>query len=240
MKIFENDSKFDVLLKGTAICSFLGAITTALLFLIPAPPASDFEASALLYTNKNYVIKLWILFIHPQVNLLAATDVAFLLFRKYPLQVIFGIIFLLIWAITEMQQQSLLIDALNQMWRPGYIEAADASLKNTYFTLIKAANGISDSKYFLVIYSFGIGTLLYGLAFIREKSAGRWIGAACIFIGVLSLASFHRYYLGFDSLNGVVNWTYKWVYPYLQPLVRIAIGAWIFTETKKQLSSNHK
>lgn len=233
MKTTGNDIKFNVLLKGTAVCSFLGALTTALLFLIPSPSTGNFEESALLYTNRNYVAKLWILFIHPQVNFLAATGIAFLLFRKYPLQIIFGTFFLFIWAVTEMLQQSLLIDTLNQIWRPGYIETDDTNLKNTYSTLIKAANGISDSKYFLVIYAFGIGTLLYGYAFIREHSIGKWIGIACIFIGLLSLSSFLRYFLGVDSLNGVVNWTYKWIYPILQPMVRIAIGIWILLEIKK-------
>lgn len=219
-------------LRATAICSFLGALTTILLIFLPNPEASSFETRTSLYNNTLYLSKLWILFIHPQVNILATFGIAYLLFRKYPLQVIFGTFFLLIWAYSEMSQQSLLIDTLNQIWRPGYIEASDVASKGMFKTLINAATGISDSKYFLVIYGFGIGTLLYGLAFIHEIGLGKWIGVSFLFIGILSLSSFLRYYLGVDVLTGFVNWCYEWIYSYLQPLVRIALGVWILKKIK--------
>ena len=219
-------------LKVTAICSFLGALTTMLLIFLPNPVASGFEARVLLHDNSLYLTKLWILFIHPQVNILATIGIAYLLFKKYPMPIVFGTFFLLIWAYSEMSQQSLLIDTLNQIWRPGYIEADDGASRSMFKTLINAVSGISDSKYFLVIYGFGMGTLLYGLAFINEKGLGKWIGVCFLFIGVLSLSSFLRYYLGVDALNGIVNWCYEWIYSYLQPLVRIALGVWILNKMK--------
>lgn len=225
-----NDNNLTLLIKVTAICSFLGAITTALLLFLPNPEAVDFAARAALHDNSLYLSKLWILFIHPQVNILASIGIACLLWKKYPLQIIIGLFFLMVWAYTEMSQQALLIDALNQMWRPGYIQASGEVEQNMYTTLITAASGISDSKYFLVIYGFGLGSLLFGLAFIRETGLGKWIGIALLFIGVLSLASFARYYLGVSSLNGIVNWCYEWIYTYLQPLVRVALGVWIWSK----------
>ncbi len=229
----EINKKFDPFLKATAICSFLGALTTALLIFLPNPETSDFETRAALYDNNLHLSKLWILFLHPQVNIFASIGVACLLLKKYPLQVIFGTFFLLVWAYTEMSQQALLIDTLNQMWRPGYVGASDEASQAMYRTLIETAGGISDSKYFLVIYGFGLGSLFYGLALVREEGLGKWIGIALLFIGVLSLSSFLRYYLGATSLNGIVNWSYQWIYSYLQPLVRIAIGIWILREISK-------
>ncbi|RKN78503.1 hypothetical protein [Ulvibacterium marinum] len=227
----------DYFLISTAICSFLGALTTVLLIFLPNPDAPDFETRSSLYDNGLYLGKLWILFIHPQVNILASLGVAYLLFKKYPLQIVFGTLFLLVWAYTEMAQQSLLIDTLNQIWRPGYVEADNEVSKNMFETLIKAANGISDSQYFLVIYGFGLGSLFYGLALAQEGGLGKWIGIALLFIGILSLSSFARYYLGVTSLNEIVNWSYKWIYTYLQPLVRIAIGVWILMEIKKRYNT---
>ncbi|MBK8388347.1 MAG: hypothetical protein IPL23_03265 [Saprospiraceae bacterium] len=221
-------------LKATAICSFLGALTTSLLIFLPNPEAADFESRTLLYNNALYLRKLWILFIHPQVNFLATLGIAYILHKKYPLYVIFGTFFLSVWAYTEMSQQALLIDALNQIWRPGYINAENEITKNMFSTMIHAANGISDSKYFLVIYGFGVGSFFYGLAFIREHGFSKWIGFALLFIGILSFSSFLRYYLGVESINGVVNWLYQWIYSYLQPLVRIALGIWILKEIKKE------
>ncbi len=218
------------LLKIAAVCSFLGATTTALLIFLPNPEAADFEARVLLYQNPLHLSKLWILFIHPQVNFLASVGIAFLLFRKYSWQIVIGTLFLLLWAFTEMSQQALLIDALNQMWRPGYMTADDEAVKEMFRTLMTAAVGISDSKYFLVVYGFGLGSFIYGLAFVQEDGLPKWIGISLLFIGTLSLLSFARYYLGATSLNGVVNWCYEWVYSYLQPLVRVAIGVWILHE----------
>lgn len=220
-------------LKFAGICSILGAITTSLLIFLPNPIASDFESQTLLFKDNLYLTKLWILFFHPQVNIIASLGIAYLLFRKYPLHIVFGTLFLFVWAYSEMSQQSLLIDTLNQIWRPGYIKADSEVSKDMFMTLIKAASGISDSKYFLAIYGFGIGTFLYGLAFVRENGYGKWIGISLIFIGILSLSSFLRYYLGLDSLNGIVDWSYEWIYSYLQPLVRIAMGIWILKEIEK-------
>lgn len=228
-----NKDNYKPFLKLAAICSFLGALTTVLLIFLPNPVSTDFESQTLLFENRLYLNKLWILFIHPQVNILASLGIAFLLLKKYPLQIIIGTFFLLVWALTEISQQSLLIDSLNQIWRPGYIEADNEVTKNMFMTLIKAANGISDSKYFLVIYGFGIGSLLYGIAFVQQNGLAKWIGVALLFIGLLSLSSFARYYLGVSSLNTIVNWSYEWIYPYLQPLVRIAIGIWILKQINK-------
>ena len=217
-------------LKTAAICSFLGAITTALLIFLPNPTATDFEAQVLLHENKLYLSKLWILFIHPQVNFIASLGIGVLLYRKYPHFIIPGLLFLLLWAYNEMSQQALLIDALNQIWRPGYIAAEDELSKNAFSALIQAANGISDSKYFLVIYGFGLGSLLFGFAFLPQQGMGKGIGFALCFIGILSLFSFGRYYLGLSFLNPFADFSYSWIYPWLQPLVRIAIGVWIWLQ----------
>ncbi|MTI41313.1 hypothetical protein [Fulvivirga lutimaris] len=227
------NKSFHNFLKISAICSVLGAITTALLIFLPNPEASDFESRVLLYQNTLYLSKLWILFIHPQVNFIASLGIAFILFKKYPSRIVLGTLFLFIWALSEMSQQALLIDALNQMWRPGYIAAEDDISKNMFTTLMTAAGGISDSKYFLVIYGFGLGSLLYGLALQNIAGYAKWIGYSLIFIGILSLSSFGRYYLGLSFLNGFADFSYTYIYPYLQPLVRVAIGAWIFNEIKK-------
>ncbi|MDC6365568.1 MULTISPECIES: hypothetical protein [Flavobacteriaceae] len=233
-----NNTRYKSFLKIAGICSVLGAVTTSLLIFLPNPVASDFESQTLLFENKLYLTKLWILFIHPQVNIIASLGIAYLLLRKYPAQMIIGSLFLLVWAYTEMSQQSLLIDTLNQIWRPNYVDAEGEIAKNMFKSLINAANGISDSKYFLVIYGFGLGSLLFGTALIQENGLARWIGASLLFIGILSLCSFIRYYLGVTFLNKPVNWAYEWVYSYLQPIVRIAIGIWIFKEIKAEHNKN--
>jgi len=227
----ENSEK--TFLTVAAICSFAGAITTTLLIFLPSTPAVDFEAMVQLQSNSLYLAKLWILFIHPQVNIVAALGIAYCLFRKNPISITIGTLFLFVWAYTEMSQQALLIDALNQLWRPAYLNASDDEMKTMYTTLITAATGISDSKYFLVLYSFGIGSLLYGWVLLDENIFGKCIGISLFFIGILSLSSFTRFYLGATFMDNIVDWLYQWIYSYLQPMVRIAIGFWILHEIKR-------
>jgi hypothetical protein len=217
----------DIFLWIAAACSLLGAVTTALLIFLPISEAVDFESRVMLHADSFYMARHWILFLHPQFNFIASLGIAYLLIMRFPWQMILGTVFLFIWAYTEMSQQALLIDSLNQIWRPGHFMALDEMSRFEYKVLISAAEGISDSKYFLLLYGFGLGSLLYGLAMIFLKGLGRAIGIGLIFIGILSLTAFTLYYMGFQSAEGIVYWSYQWIYPYLQPLVRIGIGVWI-------------
>lgn len=218
------------LIQAAAFCSLMGAITTLFLLFGPRPGAEQFSDQVLLFEDPRYLTRLWVLFLHPQFNFLSMLGVGYLLFRKYPLAVTFGTFFLLLWAFSELSQQALLLDALNQIWRPAYQVANTETEKQLFETLIRAAEGISDSKYFLVIYGFGLGSLFFSAAFLRETGWPRLIGVALLFIGLLSLASFARYYLGINAWNDWVNHGYEWVYSWLQPLVRMATGYWLLRQ----------
>ncbi|MCK6542655.1 hypothetical protein L6Q79_08235 [bacterium] len=224
----KTNNPFRLLLWTATISSFAGAVTTFLLFTIPAPEAPDFESQVRLFQNSLYVTKLWILFIHPQLNFLACLGVVVLLWERHAPLMIISLLFMFVWMYTEVSQQAFIIDALNQFWRPEYLQATENTAKNTLATLIKGASAYSDSQYFIVIYAFGIGSIVMGMAMIQEIGLIRWIGIAQLFIGILSLASFIRYYLGWSNIGMVVNWCYEYIYFYIQPLTRILIGIWIF------------
>lgn len=223
------DTNYRGLLLCTAICSFLGAITTALLIFLPDTSSVDPQNTILLFKDRLYITKLWIMFFNPQLNFVAALGVAILLFRKHPLEIIIGTFFLLVWVVMEMSQQALLIDALNQQWRPAYLAAEEQMGRDIYLTLIKGTNALSDSKYFVLLYAFALGSLLYGLAMIREQGLAKWIGFAFLLLAMLGLAAFMSSYLGFENLAATVAWCDTWVYPYLQPVTRLALGIWILS-----------
>ena len=218
----------ETFLKIAAMCSLLGAITTALLIFLPQPSAATFDAQLQLHQNPLYLFKLWILFLHPQFNFIASLGLGMLLIKHRPWAILIGCLFLGTWAYTEMSQQAYLIDALNQLWRPAYIAATETEQQGIYRTLIQGIGGISDSHYFIVIYAFGMGSLLYGWSMIQVHDWGKWLGWSLLFIGLLSIVSFGRYYLGLQFLNSPANFMYRWIYPYLQPLVRIGIALWIY------------
>jgi len=222
--------KSEKFLRLAAICSVLGAITTILLIYLPNPVAENFEAKALLYQNRLYLIKLWILFLHPQFNSIAILGVTVLLVRRYPLYIIPGTFFILVWAFSEMAQQAYMIDGVNQAWRPEYLQTAEDATKAAIYSQLVGAEAVRDSMYFLVIYGFGMGTLLVGLGLRKTDRLAGWIGATFIFIGILSISSFLRYYLGLEFLSLPVDWVYDWVYPVLQPAVRVALGIWLWRQ----------
>lgn len=225
------------LLKVGALCSVASAITTATLMYGPNPPQPEtFETAQALHQNGLYMMKKWVLFLHPQFAFIAAMAAAFLTFRKAPAATSFGIMFLFIWAYTEMSQQAYLIDALNQYWRPAY-SAATGTDKTTWETLIKGSDAVSDSYYFLLIYGFALGSLIFGFALQKQARTGLIIGAATSLIGLMSLFAFLYYYAGFTSLSGLVSGWYGWVYGPLQIAVRLALAWWLFDQATKDTRS---
>ena len=222
--------RIDKFIKLASICSFLGALTTILLLYLPSPSAIGFEAEAALHSNNLYISKLWILFFHPQFNFIATLAIAILFLKKYPEYIIPGTLAILVWGFTEMMQQAFMIDTVNQIWRPGFLNEVDGIQKSAMQSNLSAVNGIWDFMYFLIIFGFGLGTLLMGLALIRSDQLACWIGFGFIFIGILSLSSFLRYYVGLTFLSKPVDWVYTWIYGVLQPLVRIVLGVWLWKQ----------
>jgi len=222
--------KSEIFLRLAAVCSVLGAITTILLIYLPDPVAEGFATRVLLHQNNLHMAKLWILFLHPQFNSIAALGVTVLLVRRYPAYIIPGTLFILVWAFSEMAQQAYMIDAVNQVWRPGYLQASNEATKSALYSQLVGAGAVRNSMYFLVIYGFGLGTLLMGLGLRKTDCFAGWIGVAFIFIGILSISSFFRYYLGLEFLSLPVDWVYDWVYPVLQPVVRVALGIWLWRQ----------
>lgn len=217
------------LFQVAAIASLLSATTTAILIYGPdAEAASDFAALAQLHDNPLYLYKRWVLFFHPQFAFVASIGVAVALFKKSPVLVSVGLFYLAVWAITEITQQAYTIDALNQYWRPAYLSSENASDTAAYYAMLKGFDGISNSLYFVLLFGFGVGTFLFGLAFLSAKIIETCIGISLIFIGVLSLTAFLGYYAGLSSITDVTDWIYAYLYGVVQTGVRIALGAWLW------------
>jgi hypothetical protein len=212
-----------------AIASLLSAMTTAILIYGPdAETASNFAALVQLHDNPLYLYKRWILFFHPQFAFVASMGVAVALFKKSPVLVSIGLFYLAVWAITEITQQAYTINALNQYWRPAYLNSENASDTAAYYAMLKGFDGISNSMYFVLLFGFGIGTFLFGLAFLSSNIIEACIGIALIFIGALSLAAFFGYYAGPLFITQITGWIYAHLYGVVQTGVRVALGAWLW------------
>lgn len=215
-----------------AILSCLSAITTATLMYGPNAAAPDgFDAAQALHANILHTYKKWVLFFHPQFAFLAACAAAVVLVRRAPAFTLVALFYLGVWAVTEMTQQAFLIDTLNQMWRPAYL-AADAADRDQWRTLITGLQGISDGQYFVLIFGFGLGTLLMGGAFLKGPMPDKILGTSMAAIGIMSLTAFAFYYAGLSSAGSLVSGWYGWIYGPLQIGVRLGLAVWLVQQAK--------
>lgn len=215
-------------LHAGAVLSAFSALTTAILMYGPNAPAADgFDAVQGLHQNGLYLYKKWILFLHPQFAFLAALAAGFALFRDRAFLVVAALFYLGMWAFTEVSQQAYIIDALNQMWRPAYL-AADAENRELWRTLITGMNGISDSQYFVVIFAFGVGTVLLGFAFTGRGALAMFLRYGMIVIGIMSLVAFLSYYAGLSGAGSTVGVWYSYIYGPLQIAIRLALALWLW------------
>ncbi|WP_417459891.1 hypothetical protein [Kordiimonas sp.] len=217
-------------LRAGATLSALSALTTAILMYGPNAPATDgFDAAQSLHNNGLYLYKKWVLFLHPQFAFLAALAVGITMFRDRAFLMVATLFYLGLWAFTEVSQQAYIIDALNQMWRPAYL-AAEGESRELWRTLITGMRGISDSQYFVVIFAFGVGTLLFGFAFTQRDPLNMFLRYGMIAIGIMSLVSFLSYYAGLIAAGSLVGAWYGYVYGPLQIAVRLALALWLWRE----------
>ena len=221
-----------------AVASLLSAATTAILIYGPAAPLPpDAVSQAQLHSSWLHLYKKWVLFVHPQFAFIASLGIGFALFARRPVCISIGLFYLGVWAVTEMTQQAFIIDGLNQYWRPGLLNADNEADRAAYETLLKGFAGFSDSQYFVLLFSFGVGTTLFGIAMLGVDVFGKAIGAVLIGIGLLSLTAFAGYYLGLSLLTPFTSWLYSNVYGIVQTGVRIAIGIWLWRLFARQSSA---
>ena len=228
-------------LKAGAICALISAITTATLMYGPNPDMAgdtSFDALQALHDNALHLYKKWVLFFHPQFAFLAALAASTVLVKRSAAFTYIGLFYLAVWAVTEMTQQAYLIDALNQMWRPAYLSGA-AEEKEAWRTMILGLRGISDSQYFLLLFGFGVGSVLLGAAFLRYSGLARPLGIINLLIGAMSLLAFSLYYAGATAAGPVVQVWYDWLYGPLQIGVRLLLAYWLWQQATAQFADEH-
>ncbi len=211
-------------LVAAAICAFLSAFTTLILISIDVPRDGSIFEQAHLAQDTTYLFRTWTYFFHPHVTLVSMIGLFLTQHRKHPGVAITAMIFFMFWAFAEALQQAFTLDALNQYWRPMLLNNDDPTAQQTAVHLVTGFRGIYDSFYFLLLFAYGIGSLLMGLLLVRAPNLSRFIGAVMIYFGVLSLVSFFSYYTPWQSAASFVAWNYQWIYPVLQPLTRALLG----------------
>ena len=209
-------------------CAILSTVTTLLLIFLPNAVTTTLQEQLLLINNSEYLFKKWVYFFHPIFSLVSIIGLYLILKDRSPGFSLTALVFIIIWAHTEAQQQALEIDGLNQYWRAAVANSTDQLNVEAAKHMLLNFRGLYDSHYFLLLFTFGIGSLINGLILIRGIFIEKTLGVCFTFFGLLSLLSFSVYYMGVN-LENFINWCYQWIYTVLQPFARLLLAYYLIS-----------
>lgn len=227
-------------LRVAGICSMLGAITTAVVAFIPVPPVETLDDKVSLHTNTNYMTRLWVFFIHPQLNVMAAFGISLIFIKRFPEYIIPATLGIIVWAVTEAAQQAFSIDAVNQTWRAEYMQETNPQTRAALFAQLKGSEAIRDSMYFLLLFSYGVSSTLFGIVLFQSDTLAKLLGSSFLFFGILSFITFAGYYLGWKQALPPVDFIFDKIYPWLQPAARFGLGLWLWQKATQPIMPAEK
>ncbi|MGI9543627.1 MAG: hypothetical protein ACR2MX_10240 [Cyclobacteriaceae bacterium] len=218
----------ELLLKIAAVCAISTTITTFFLWLLPqfyqAP--QTFEEGVALASNSFYLSRLWVNLLHIPLALTGYFGLAYILRNRELPKVSLGMIWFLVWGLTEMIGVSSLIFSVNGEWRSGYLLAGEAE-QLALQSRIEAALSIWDSLFFVLLIGFLLGTTLYGWATWKGKGLEKLL-SYCFWLAVpLTLLIIFSKYAQVEWAGQVTSW----IYPLLQPFSRFILGLFIWKQS---------
>lgn len=212
-----------LILAGSA-AAFISAITTFLLWYLPnlysAP--DSFETAVLLAEDPAYMGRLWVNFAHVFVALFAYGVAASILAARVPGLAITGFVAFAFWAFAEAIGVSINIWGVNELWRAGFNDAG-AEQQMLIRASIHSFQGLWEGIFFVVLVTFLIGTLCYGVALFEGQVLQRSLAILFILAAPLTVIIILDGYFG----AGLSAWV-AWAYPVLQPVSRALLGVWLF------------
>ncbi len=214
-------------LRFAAVCALLTAGTTVAVHWLPAfwAGATTFEAQLALRENPVYLARLWLVLLHCVLVVISMYAVGFRRLREAPALVGLGFLAYVVFAFCEIVRTTFAIFAVNRMWRTQFAGAADEQTRETARLLLAAVPGVSQTLFFIFFTAFVIGTFCYGFVLLRGSGFERTLGFFFLAWGVFSLPVLVDEISGATSFGGA----FEWVGQYFQPLLRGAIGVWLWT-----------
>lgn len=210
--------------RAAALGSFLSVATTLLLIFLPRfyGPIGSFEQRMQVVHEPLWLLRAWTYLLHPFVVFAAALGVAAALRRVASGAMTAGLLGFLVWAFTEAAQQALTLVAFRR-WAIAF-GGADAGARKILHAQIATYDAVWDAMFLLLLIGFLIGNAFYGAVLIRRPGFDRILGAFFVGIALLTAAGISGE-LGGPVLPSALG---PWLYPTIQPLARVLIGAWLW------------
>jgi hypothetical protein len=215
------DTRF---LRLAAVSAFASAVTTSLLIFLPElfAPATGFEARMARVQETAYTLRAWTYLLHPFLVFTASLGMALVLGRHAPMRALAGILGFMLWAFTEVGQQTFTLFAFDR-WRVAW-EGADEATRAAIRVNTVMYDGIWDGMYVLLLIGFAIGNACLGCAMIVDAGLARVVGGFMLAACALTLALL----LGEIGIKVLPDSWLHWAYPAIQPLGRALMGVWLW------------
>lgn len=128
-----------------------------------------------------------------------------------------------LWAFTEVVQQTILLVTMNLRWRREYLATESSDRHSVLRAHIESVGGISDALFVVILLAFIAANLLALAALLSGGRRGR-LPATCFGVGAT---------LGALSListidPGAAGAVMQILYPLLQPAARFVVGVWLW------------
>ena len=216
--------------RTAAVCSFVSAVTTLLLILLPKiyGPAGSIDERMALVQHPWYQLRAWAYLLHPFVTLAAALGVGIALRRVSPGAVAGGFLGFLLWGFTEAGQQTLTLTTFHR-WAATYLQAY-ASERQFIKGQLATYDALWDAMFLLLLIGFFVGNFLYGFATIRGRGLTRLLGIFYFAAALLTAIGIVGELRGPILPAAAVTWFYL----LLQPLARATIGLWLWRHQDTQ------
>lgn len=213
-------------LRFGAVCALLTALTTVVVHWVPDLWANvtTFEQQLELRLNPIYITRLWAVILHCLLVIVSMFALGVTKFRNAPALITFGFLSYVIFAFTEILRTSLGLFALNRTWRTGYAAATDETTREALRATIGAFPGINSALFFIFFLAFTLGTLCYGLAFLRTEGWTAPIALLFLFWAATGVPAL----IDTISHQELFGRYFEWVGYYFLPLARVFVGVWLW------------
>jgi hypothetical protein len=220
--------------KVAGVCSIGSGLTTLAVHLVPLAwsNVTTLEQQVGLRSNPLYLSRLWMVYLHLLLVVIAMVGVALRKIRVAPGAAILGLIGYVFFAFAESIRVSLALFALNASWRTIYASTADEAIRASMRTLLLSWPGLNDALFVLFSLGFAAGNFFYGAATWKSRGTEKAVSISLLIwalIGVYGLAQGHA---GASWLPPPPEWlSYTF-----QPAVRLLIGAWLLQPAPEDAS----
>jgi hypothetical protein len=216
-------------LRIAALCSFATVITTLGIHLVFNFETSTFEQRAMLYQNPWYLLNRWWVIAHCLLALVAMWGV-YIVQRQYsPAWSGLGLLFFIVFALTEILRQIMVLIYLNGLRRQ-YLSATEPLAKELLKSNIEAFVLISAALFGVFILAFAMSNFLFSLSLLGGNRFDSILSDLLMLWAFGSIVAFGNYFWKIPQLSsGLEIWN-----AVFQPAMRVVLGVWLWKQRMRK------